>query len=316
MRPTKLTLSAFGPYAGKTEIDMKALGKQGLYLIAGDTGAGKTTIFDAITFALYGSASGEQRSASMLRSKYASKDMPTFVEMEFEYRSNTYRIRRNPEYLRPTLRGDGETKESAKATLWFPNGDLVDGSSDVTKTVIDLISLSKEQFSQIAMIAQGDFLKLLNADTASRSEILRSLFNTNPYLIFQREVKSKASDLKNQYDRQKESIAQYINGFMPDENETLSPAFNKDKSTQEILDAAEALIEKDLSIVDRMSKELSILEGKIKEIDLRIGRGEALHKAKQDLAEAKKFIEDNESGASALKKEYDDALGKRMQLKR
>lgn len=314
MRPIKLMISAFGPYAGKTEVDMDMLGKQGLYLIAGDTGAGKTTIFDAITFALYGSASGEQRSASMLRSKYANDETPTFIEMDFEYRDRIYKIRRNPEYMRPLLRGEGLTKEIGKATLWYPDGKTIEGSSDVTKAVVELISLSKDQFSQIAMIAQGDFLKLLNADTASRSEILRSLFNTKPYLTFQKNLKDKALQLKSRYDREKESIAQYIDGLAPDEDGVLSSDFNEEKSTQEVLDAAQRLIEKDLAIVERVDKELSVLGEKIEKIDLRIGRNEALQQAEKELAAAKKIIEENEPIAAFLKNEYDAALAKKGEI--
>ena len=113
MRPQKLTISAFGPYAGKTEIDFSRLGDRGLFLITGDTGAGKTTIFDAIAFALYGEASGNVREAGMFRSKYAGEEMPTFVELEFVYREKRYRIRRNPEYLRPKGRGTGYTMQKA-----------------------------------------------------------------------------------------------------------------------------------------------------------------------------------------------------------
>lgn len=314
MRPTKLTISAFGPYAGKVEIDMNTLGKQGLYLIAGDTGSGKTTIFDAITFALYGSASGEQRSPSMLRSKYASESIPTFVEMEFEYKEKTYRIIRNPEYMRPSLRGEGYTKEASKATLWHPNGNTTDGSNEVTKAIVDIISLSKEQFTQISMIAQGDFLKLLNADTASRSEILRSLFDTKPYLDFQKSLKEKALDIKNRYERKKESIAHYVNGFRPDDDGMLSAEFNKGKTTMEILAAAAELIEKDLSTIDRLEKELSLMNKKITDIDETIGKGKLLKKAKEDLEKATKAIEENTPIVDTLKKEYEVASAAKIDI--
>lgn len=308
MRPTKLIISAFGPYAEKVEIDMSSLGRQGLYLIAGDTGAGKTTIFDAITFALYGSASGQQRSTSMLRSKYAAENVPTFVEMEFEYKGKCYRITRNPEYLRPSLRGSGYTKESAKATLYYPNGKTIEGSSEVTKAIIDIVSLSKDQFSQISMIAQGDFLKLLNADTTSRSEILRSLFNTKPYLDFQRELKEKSLEMKSRYERKKESIQHYVNGLRSDEEGTLLPERIKDKATQEILCAAEELMMKDREAIERLKKELALLQIKITEADERIGKGKILKKAKEDFDEAKKMLEENRPLAEALKKEYEAAL--------
>ena len=120
MRPTKLTISAFGPYAGEMTLELERLGDRGIYLITGDTGAGKTTIFDAITFALYGNASGENRKPRMLRSKYALAEARTFVEMEFVYNGKTYRLRRNPEYLRAKQRGEGETKERPDALLELP----------------------------------------------------------------------------------------------------------------------------------------------------------------------------------------------------
>ena len=124
MRPEKLTISAFGPYAGKTRIDFSGLGDRGLFLITGDTGSGKTTIFDAITFALYGEASGNVREAGMFRSKYAREDVPTFVELEFMYQGKRYRIVRNPEYLRPKGRGTGYTMQKADAELSFFDGSL------------------------------------------------------------------------------------------------------------------------------------------------------------------------------------------------
>ena len=140
MKPLKLTLSAFGPYAGKTEIPMEQLGDRGLYLITGDTGAGKTTLFDAITFALYGEPSGSSREPSMLRSKYADPKTPTFVEMEFSCRGKKYVVRRNPEYLRVRTRGEGFTKQLADAELHFPDGrPPVTKAREVTQAVRDQI---------------------------------------------------------------------------------------------------------------------------------------------------------------------------------
>ena len=156
MRPIKLIISAFGPYAECETIDFEKLGNKGLYLITGDTGAGKTTIFDAITYVLYGKSSGKTRSSSMLRSKYAKPDVPTFVKMEFEYRNKKYVIERNPEYERPKIHGEGTTTQGANATLIYPDKDTpVTGSSNVTVAINELIGLDYEQFTQIAMIAQN-----------------------------------------------------------------------------------------------------------------------------------------------------------------
>ena len=182
MRPVKLKLSAFGPYSGVTEIDMAKLGESGLYLIAGDTGAGKTTIFDAISFALYGEASGDRRETKLLRSKYASPETPTAVELDFIYRDKLYKVKRNPMYERPTKRGERRlTAQEQTATLELPDGRAITKYTDVTREIVAILGIDKEQFSQIAMIAQGDFLKLLMASTADRIKILRSIFKTDMY---------------------------------------------------------------------------------------------------------------------------------------
>lgn len=177
MKPKKLVISAFGPYADRMELDFERLGGGGLYLITGDTGAGKTTIFDAITFALYGEASGEVRKGDMFRSKYAKPEVRTFVELTFTYQGKDYTVKRNPEYLRPKDRGQGMTMEKANAELIFPDErQPVTKISEVTKAVTELLGLDQRQFRQIAMIAQGDFQKLLLAGTADRSEIFRKCF--------------------------------------------------------------------------------------------------------------------------------------------
>ena len=134
MKPKKLVISAFGPYADRMELDFERLGGGGLYLITGDTGAGKTTIFDAITFALYGEASGEVRKGDMFRSKYAKPEVRTFVELTFTYQGKDYTVKRNPEYLRPKDRGQGMTMEKANAELIFPDErQPVTKISEVTK---------------------------------------------------------------------------------------------------------------------------------------------------------------------------------------
>lgn len=170
MRPITLTISAFGPYAGKTILDMEKLGKNGIYLITGDTGAGKTTIFDAITFALYGEASGNNREPAMLRSKYAEAEVPTEVVLSFECSGKKYTIKRNPEYERPARRGDGLTKEKANVELTYPDGRVLTKQREVDNAVRDIMGIDRNQFSQIAMISQGDFLKLLLAPTEERKK--------------------------------------------------------------------------------------------------------------------------------------------------
>jgi DNA repair protein SbcC/Rad50 len=198
MRPLKLTMSAFGPYAGESVVDFESLGTTGLYLVCGDTGAGKTTIFDAISFALYGAASGADRTTRSLRSDFAEADTTTFVELEFEHKGEHYTVNRKPEYYRPKLRGEGMTKQPADATLTLPEGAPVTGTRDVDKQILELLGIDRSQFSQIVMIAQGDFRKLLSADTKERSAIMRKLFGTAPYLEFQKNLRARQAELEKQ----------------------------------------------------------------------------------------------------------------------
>ena len=244
MRPVKLEISAFGPYAGRTTVDFDKLGENGLYLITGDTGAGKTSIFDAITLALYGSASGANRDASMLRSKYADAETPTEVKLTFVYRGKTYTVRRNPEYLRPARRGEGMTKQGAEAELTYPDGRIVTKTKDVTDAVTEILGVDRGQFAQIAMIAQGDFLKLLLAETKDRQAIFREIFQTGIYQSLQDKVKKDASELKNSCDEARRSIDQYLKGTDCDADSLLFPEWEKLRDGKLPTDDALSLLQK------------------------------------------------------------------------
>ena len=191
-------MSAFGPYAGEVEVDFSKLGRTGLYLVCGDTGAGKTTIFDAISFALFGQPSGTDRTPRSLRSDFAEASTPTFVELEFEHAGATYRVRRNPEYERPKKRGEGTTTEGAGAELNAPDRPPVTSPRAVDAAVVELLGIDRGQFSQIVMIAQGDFRRLLSAETKDRAAILRKLFGTWPYVEFQRDLEAQRAKLAGQ----------------------------------------------------------------------------------------------------------------------
>ena len=214
MRPLRLVVSAFGPYAGRTELNMEQLGRRGLYLITGDTGAGKTTLFDAITYALYGEPSGGNRDASMLRSQYAAPDTPTEVELTFSYSGQIYRVRRNPEYQRPARRGGGMTLQRAEAELYYPDGRVCTRTREVTAEVTRIIGLDRDQFCRIAMIAQGEFLKLLLATTEERKNIFRQIFQTRPYQLLQERLKAESGALADQCGQMQSSIRQYAAGLV------------------------------------------------------------------------------------------------------
>lgn len=192
MKPLSLTMSAFGPYAGVTQLDFGKLGSEGVFLITGDTGAGKTTIFDAISFALYGEASGgaERRAARSFRSDYAAAETETYVEFFFEHRGREYRIKRAPEYERRKLRGEGTTKQAAYAEFeCAETGELITRIDAVNARVGELTGLSRSQFAQTVMIAQGDFLKILNAKSEDRKRLFQKLFDTEVFAGIQQRLK-------------------------------------------------------------------------------------------------------------------------------
>ena len=208
MRPVKLIISAFGPYAAETAIDFDRLGESGLYLITGDTGAGKTTIFDAITFALYGKASGQERRGAMLRSKYANAQTDTFVELTFALRAGLYRVRRVPEYDRPKKRGEGVVRQKPEAELCRPDGRVTTNFNDVTQEIEELIGLTRDQFAQIGMIAQGDFKRLLLAGTEERRTILRRIFHTERYEALQDQLSRRANAMRREADEAERALCQ------------------------------------------------------------------------------------------------------------
>ena len=239
MRPITLTVSAFGPYADLTVIDFEKLGTQGIYLVTGDTGAGKTTIFDAITYALYGEASGKYRKSDMFRSKYAANATDTFVELKFLCKQKMYTIKRVPRYERNKVRGEGTTLQNESATLILEDGQIITKTTEVTKKVEEILGVNKDQFTQIAMIAQGDFLKLLLAQTEDRIEIFRKIFNTEKYEALQKQINEDYKALNRECEDMRKSLSQYKDSVLPKlaEGEML---------TKELIMAVEKIIEDDL----------------------------------------------------------------------
>lgn len=192
MKPVSLEMCAFGPYAGRCTVDFTRFGGNGLFLITGDTGAGKTTIFDGISYALFGETSGENRQNAGLRSDFASPETRTYVTLTFTHRGKTYTVTRCPEYVRPKLRGEGEVRQAAEAELLLPDGKSVAKTIEVTSRVEEILHINYKQFKQLCMLAQGEFLKLLLAGSKERSEIFRRIFDTDILLRFQQELAEQA----------------------------------------------------------------------------------------------------------------------------
>lgn len=318
MRPLKITMSAFGPYAGEVTLDMQKLGKSGIYLITGDTGAGKTTVFDAISYALYGEASGNYRENTTLRSKYASADTPTFVELEFEYNNEIYKINRNPEYPRPNKRGEGFTKQSANAELVMPDGSVITKIKEVSAKVEEIIGINKNQFSQIAMIAQGDFRKLLNCETNERSKIFRKIFKTEPYHNIEIKLSSLFNELKRNREKEKSGIEQYINQLKCNKNDTLSIELERAKSgdvlIEDVIKLAGEIINKDTLEYTKTQKNIESINEEIEKINSNIKLYENQEATKKAYAKASAKLEELKTKRNECEKAYKSAEAQRKRL--
>ena len=290
MRPIQLNISAFGPYAGRVELDMNQLGNSGLYLITGDTGAGKTTIFDAITFALFGEASGSSREASMLRSKYASPDTPTEVELTFAYGGKQYTVKRNPEYERPAKRGEGMTLQKADGQLIMPDGSVIAKLKDVNQKIKEILGVDRRQFSQIAMIAQGDFLKLLLADTKERQGIFREIFKTGYYQELQDKLKAESGSLGRQCEAAGNSVKQYGSGIVCSADSLMSENAEKARTGQmpiaDVMELLDMILKEDQQTENNLSTKLSVLEKELAEISERLGKARELEAAAKQFEQA------------------------------
>ncbi|MCR5482154.1 MAG: AAA family ATPase [Clostridia bacterium] len=275
MKPIKLVISAFGPYAETMpEIDFRQFEEKGLFLISGDTGAGKTTIFDAISFALFGTASGTYRNTKNLRSEYAKPNVESFVDFYFSHQGKNYNIRRSPSYERKKQRGEGMIEIKEQAVFCEEGKPPVEGLLQVSAAVSELLHINEKQFKQIVMIAQGEFWELLNAKTEQRTGILRTIFATDGYKNLEYTLKAKTDEAKERRGNIERSILQYFHDMKILETEDeLSPAGRriaelKDRAEnsksiwniEEIAEAANALITEDEQAAGKAAAELEEAE--------------------------------------------------------
>ena len=318
MRPLRLTLSAFGPYAAETVLELAKLGKGGLYLVTGDTGAGKTTLFDAITYALYDHSSGGVRDGAMLRSKYADPGTPTFVELEFEVHGVRYTVRRNPEYQRPKARGEGMTTEKADATLTYPDDrPPVTKAKDVTAAVQEIIGLDYNQFSQIVLIAQGQFTKLLNASTEERSRIFRKLFRTQRYAQLQERLQAEASALNQQRTAQNAKLDSLLGGlqFSPEDPDAEAlRALCAQTVPETALALLDALTARQAAALEEAGAALHTTEAQLDTVQQQLGAAAQAQRLAQQLAARQAELAAAKPALDAARAEADRHAGDAAQL--
>lgn len=280
MRPLNLIINAFGPYASKAEIPFSDLGENGIYLITGDTGAGKTTIFDAISFALYGEASGEYRKdKAALRSDFADKNNKTYVILEFMCHGEIYKIKRSPK----------TNDHNSEVELTLPNGKVYTKEKEANIEIENLIGLNKKQFSQIVMIAQGEFQKLLNAKTEDRGEIFRNIFSTQNLQIFQAKLYDNFIKRKELFEDLKNSLIQYSEQILSADNEKLATEISNLKNskniynTEELLEELKNQIKKDETDKKTLDKEKKSIKKELEKLNQTFGNAQNIENTRNDI---------------------------------
>lgn len=306
MRPLNLVMSAFGPYADRQEVPLREFGPGGLFLICGDTGAGKTTIFDAITFALYGEVSGSTRTVDTLRSDFAAPQTKTFVELLFSHGGKQYRVARSPRYLRPKKHGDGMTAENADAALTLPDGSVRAGSTRVTQEITRLFGIDYRQFKQTAMIAQGEFLNLLLAGSAERAEIFRRVFSTDLYRRLEERLKDRELELRREWEDGARSLLQDAGLIRAGEDAPLSAALsdclaqNDANLVPKVLAALERADENDARALDEAGKRLALTRERTAALVASIAAARQTAQAFAALEQAKKRREELAARAGGM----------------
>ncbi|WP_206460440.1 AAA family ATPase [Anaerovorax sp. IOR16] len=248
MKPITLVMNAYGPYGGKVEIPFEQLGERGLFLITGDTGSGKTTIFDAITYALFGMVSGSTRTVNTLRSDFALNEEKTFVEFVFFHKNERYKVIRTPQYERPKKRGNGFVTQAVEAELLLPSGKVITKVKEVDEAIEKILGLDYKQWIQIGMIAQGEFLKLLNADSKTRSDIFRKVFHTDFFLNIQQRLTQELSICRKEKEAAEQRLLQYTDGILLEEDSEKKCVFTEwqKEKNQYLIDEILTLLEEQL----------------------------------------------------------------------
>lgn len=286
MKPLKLTMSAFGPYASVEIIDFTKLKDKSIFLITGPTGAGKTTIFDGISYALFGEASGTTREKDSLRSDFASPETSTFVELEFLLRGKEYKVTRYPQQERKKSRGEGFLIKNADAELVMPNNEVITKVSNVDAKISELLGINKNQFRQIVMLPQGEFRKLLDAESKERELIFRKIFGTEAFAFIQSKLDKQSKELYKKIESIKTQRDTHVKHIDASEEETLLKLINGENlNIIEIIQVTKELIEKDREKKDKLFEEIKSLKEQQEKLQKGIVKGEEINKKLKDKEE-------------------------------
>ena len=308
MRPKKLIINAFGPYAGKEELDFSLLKENNIFVICGPTGAGKTTIFDAISFALFGEASGKSRSIDSLKSDHAAKNEVSYVTLEFLVRDKEYKITRYPTQKVEKVKKDGTVQVVEKkhtVELYLPEEKVITKTTEAKEEIEKILGLNAEQFKQIVMLPQGEFRKLLEAESKDKESIFRNIFGTEKFLKFQDKLKEKQLVLKRKIEADKQKREAYITKIDFADNEALKNLIKvENKDILEIIKLLHQLLDEDKikeeslkKIIDSSNKEIFKIkedEVKAKEINEKFNLKDKVSNELNLMEENKKEIEDKE----------------------
>lgn len=280
MKPLNVEISAFGPYKDSVNIDFTKIGENGIFLITGDTGAGKTTIFDAIVFALYGEASGSNRKGIPVRSDFAEPETKTYVSLEFSHKGKVYKVTRNPQYERPKKNGDGYTTQIADASLELDKEVIVSGTNNVDKKIQEILGIDVKQFKQISMLAQGEFLKILFAESKERTDIFRKIFDTYIYQNIKFKLKSKTSEAENGLNSYKTQFLTHTDHIKwneePDFINILTDK-NIHNYVKDILELLEIEVKNNEEDTNKINKEVEKADKELKEKELKIQKAEEIN---------------------------------------
>ncbi len=284
MRPLRLVVKGFGTYLEEQDLDFRVLQDKNIFVITGDTGVGKTTIFDAINYALYGEASGEERKKISFRSDFATPEEETKVELWFALRDKEYYVKREPLYMQKKLRGEGEKEHKPYAELILPDGKVITGISQVTAELEKILGINQEQFRQIVMIPQGEFKKLLIADSQEREKIFRKIFGTGVFEKLQNKMSSEASEIDREVKfKRNERDAKLRDFNCQESDEELFRIIQSQMiNLEEVFKRAKEVIAYDLKVKEQIDEEVKVVEATIEKLNKELVQGENINKNFED----------------------------------